>query len=158
MNKKNSIKTMLIVLSILFLISACAREIPLQGPINRSATPGYSNSKVVIDITHVSLNPNKKQRSQFFAYQDLMAKNLNNIEGFLGYSRLFTELESWTMTIWKDEQSLELFLNSKIHMDTIYKTYMAMSDVRSSKIELPLKEAILSWDKAKKIVDSQHSS
>ena len=153
-DKLNPIKVLTVLFS-LFLISACAKEIPLQGPINNFNSPNPINSKVLIDITHVTLKSNKKLRSNYFAYHDLLAKTLNKAEGFLGYSRQYTELESWTITIWKNERSLELFLNSKMNKDTISNTYMAIRDIRSSRIELPLKEAIFSWDKAKQILHSQ---
>ena len=157
LNKTNSIKTILMLFFGLFLITGCAREVTLQGPINHFTPPNPINSKGFIDITHVTLNSDKKLRSNYFAYQDLLAKNLNQAEGFLGYSRQYTELESWTITIWKNERSLELFLNSKMNKDTITNTFMAIRDIRSSRIELPLKEAIFSWDKAKQILHSQQN-
>ena len=151
-------KTRLICcISMFILLSGCAHEIALTGPINNLNLQASHNSKVFISISYASLKPNVLLRSRFFAYQDLVVKSLDQSIGFLGYKRRYTESESWTITIWENEQSFESFINSSTYQNAMIKSYLAMNDARFSKIEAPLKEAIMSWDKANEILESQNS-
>jgi hypothetical protein len=59
--------------------------------------------------------------------------------------KLFSS-EVWTLTVWKDRESLNKFLDSKRHSDAMYTEYEAMSEFKHFNREISPHELPLNWD------------
>ena len=100
------------------------------------ATP-YSGSAqasdggpVFVAVTNAVLDPAK--RRAFDEHTRRVVASLGSHEGYLGHSvrgRLLGH-EVWTMTVWRDEESLDAFVGSPVHRTAIRE---GLAGVRTAK-------------------------
>ena len=137
-------------LGALALLGGCAISTPFQGPGYDRST-GVSSDRadgiVIVALTHAVLG---KERRNFDRGVDRVVDSLAQQPGLIGYS-LRRELfgnEAWTMTVWRDEASLEDFVRSSTHQQAIRDGAGELAGVNFSRFELPATELPIGWDTA----------
>jgi heme-degrading monooxygenase HmoA len=111
---------------------------PLTGfsmamPYRVVASPGANAAaEVVVAVTEVRLGADKAARSRFWSQVWAVEKALPNQPGLVGYAlrREVFGATAWTMTLWKDEESLRAFMRSEIHRNAVQDGLPATIDTR----------------------------
>jgi len=139
-------------------LSGCAISTPFRGP-------GYDPAKgvtapgagpVMIAITQATLRDDRARSRDFWAHVRLVEASLAGQPGLIGHS-IRTELlgpDSWTMTVWVDEDSLRAFVEDTAHQDAIRGGGGALARARFARTRLERAEAPLSWGKALEILEA----
>jgi heme-degrading monooxygenase HmoA len=130
------------------LLQCCTFSPGFKGPAyskeNRAlALP--SHEKVIVAITHAKLI--RKERKDFDKHSRKIYTTLYENPGYLG-GRVKVILggdEVWTLTVWKDSSSLQQFVNSRRHLDAMYKTDQAVSHMRSISQEMLVENVPYTW-------------
>ncbi|HEX8876543.1 MAG TPA: antibiotic biosynthesis monooxygenase family protein [Phycisphaerales bacterium] len=106
-------------------LGSCALATPFSGP-GRSS----DGDRVFVAVTNAVLHPDK--RRAFDDHTRRVIESLPSHEGYLGHSVRGRVLgnEVWTMTMWRDEESLDAFIESPVHRTAIRE---GLSGVRTAK-------------------------
>lgn len=145
---------------LLFALPSCTLATPFRGPgyspsdgIDMTVATGDS---VVVAITHARLDRAKKRL--FFDEVDKIAATLDQQPGFIGSSLRFRVLgnEAWTLTAWRDEDSLLDFVVSDVHQDAIDVGRPATTLERTHHFEVPITELPIPWERALAALDTVH--
>jgi hypothetical protein len=143
------------------LMSGCTFGMPFRGALSEAGsgvTP--SPDTVVVAVTHAVLRPDRAARSSFWSYVRTVGDTLPDQPGFVGYSLRRTLLggEGWTLTVWRDDASLDAFATHPIHLAAIRESGDALESFRSARIELPAAEIPLSWGRALQLFEERTGS
>lgn len=146
------------VLTILLFLQSCAFSPAFRGPgfnekENKLNLP--PNQKVVLALTNAKLI--RAKRSGFDDRSREIFENLKENPGYLGGTvrvEIFGD-EVLTMSVWKDRESLEKFVNGRRHLDAMYMTNQAMNVFRSMSIEVYAKEVPHSWEQVDEILKAK---
>jgi heme-degrading monooxygenase HmoA len=113
-----------------------------------------SDQIVILALTNAKLI--REKRDGFDDRSREIYENLNENPGYLGGRIRVVILgdEVWTMTVWKDKESLAKFVNGRRHLDAMYMTNQAMSYFRSTSIEVLAKDVPHSWDQIENILEN----
>ncbi len=82
-------------------------------------------------------------------------KQLDTSEGVVGYALIayILKKEFWTMSVWKDEDTLSKFVKTSAHLRTMREFSRYLSDERRFvKVNVKGNDIPLPWDKAKGFV------
>ncbi|MDJ0779791.1 MAG: antibiotic biosynthesis monooxygenase [Gammaproteobacteria bacterium] len=130
--------------------TGCAISTPFGGPgfdRERGVTAVAADERVIVALTHAVLG---ERRQAFDRQVGLVADTLPSQQGLIAYS-LRKELlgnEAWTMTVWRDEESLQRFVRSSAHQQAIRSSAGELAAVRFSRFEVPASSLPLGWDEA----------
>jgi heme-degrading monooxygenase HmoA len=153
------------------LIAACLPSCRVAMPFSG---PGYSRSEgvtlpgagetVVVAVTHAVVDNSK--RGPFDEGTRRVDESLSSLDGFIGRSlriHLFGN-EAWTMTVWRDEESLDAFVASTTHRRAIRDGMPALKSARFLRFRIPTREVPPSWgdvlkrlDRVKPVLYSEHA-
>ncbi len=88
-------------------------------PFKKSTSSSLHHGSVYIGVTNAIVEGGN--RREFDDHTRRVIKNLPQNEGYLGHSVRSRILgnEVWTMTVWKDEASLDRFVRSSIHREAM---------------------------------------
>ena len=106
-------------------LTSCAFATPFSGP---GRTP--EGGSVYVAVTNAVLHPDK--RRAFDEHTRRVVASLPSHNGYLGHSvrgRILGN-EVWTMTVWRDEESLDAFGESPVHRTAIRE---GLGGVRTAK-------------------------
>ena len=146
---------LVLALLALFPVTGCAISTPYRSVAG--VGPTADDDTVLVALTHAEIAEGTSTASAFWSNVSAVADSLEGRPGLLGY-RLRRELfgrNSWTMTVWTDEASLEAFIGSDIHQTAIREGWPALDRARFARVTVPLSEIPLSWDRAKALLDAQ---
>jgi len=138
-------KRLLALFCVLFLASACSVNTPFDGPGFAAAG---NPERIVVGITHITLKDDSESRDVFWRAVARIDRQLATADGFiLGSKRqeLFGD-EAWTVTVWRDADSLARFISSGAHreaMDTAYDTFV---DARFARLAMARGAFAPDWD------------
>ncbi len=136
-------------------LNGCAISTPYRTSDDGTVPP--ANDTVLVVITHSELAEGTDSESDFWSNVSAVADSLDGRPGFVGY-RLRRQLlgrNSWTMTAWADEASLEAFVQSDVHQTAIREGWPALARARFARVTLPRSDMPISWDRAVAILDAQ---
>ena len=139
-----------IAASALALLGGCAISTSFQGPGYDRASgtvtlPGQDT--VVVALTHAVLG---NSRRNFDRGVERVVDSLEQQPGLIGYSlrrQLFGN-EAWTLTVWRDEASLEAFVRSRPHREAVRSAAGELTSAAFRRVELPAAEIPIDWDTA----------
>lgn len=106
-------------------LTSCALATPFSGP---GRTP--DGGPVFVAVTNAVLHPDK--RRAFDEHTRRVIASLPAHDGYLGHSvrgRVMGH-EVWTITVWRDEESLDAFVESPVHRTAIRE---GLGGVRTAK-------------------------
>jgi heme-degrading monooxygenase HmoA len=112
------------------------------------------DAPVIVGMTHVTVGDDRRRNDIFWDYTFRVADALSAHEGYLGHKirkKIFGN-EGWTMTVWKDEESLNDFVRGKAHADAIQNGLDAVSKARFARVTLKRSQIPLSWTDAEAIM------
>lgn len=130
-------------------LSGCQLATPFAGPgydPKRGVTLTGTGDTVIIGITNAVLRPFK--RTAFDDYTRQVLKSLPANDGYVGHSvrsRIFGN-EVWTMTVWRDEQSLDAFVRSDRHRAAIREGLAGVQKAKFLRISWPKSAALPTWN------------
>lgn len=154
----DKIKRWVMLSMMLGFLTACTISTPFSGP-------GYSMfngvtvdnvDTVYVGLTNGSLQDGKDKGKVFYRYSGNVIDSLDNQAGLIGHKRrkkIFGN-EFWTMTVWEDEASLDAFVKSDVHQTAMREAFPLVSVARFARIELPIEEIPISWERADEILDT----
>jgi len=120
-----------------FLVSACTVGMPFRGP-GLDPAAADAPGDVVLAVTHAVLDP--ETRGDFDDYIFAVADTLDGaVPGLVGYSirkEIFGD-EVWTMSVWRDDASLETWSRSPKHREAIAKVGGAIVTLRTGRFRVP---------------------
>lgn len=141
------------LVTLVFGASACTIATPYRG----GETSEDTGDTVFVSVTHAVVKEDRASRRLFFDYVENVEKTLPASPGFVGFTKrmvLFGN-EAWTMTVWKDESSLERFMRSDAHQSAIRNAFVALESARFARVEMAADEAPLSWEQALAALESE---
>jgi len=132
-------------------LSACTFATPASGPgldgLSRSLDPA---TPVIVAITHVTVEADDDARRRFWAANALVADQIKAAPGLLTHSlrrQPFGD-EGWTLSVWRDTDSLLAFKRSGAHQAALTGVYDAFADARFARLRMPAGEVPKTWDEA----------
>lgn len=135
------------------LVSACVVATPFRGPgVEAMARDG--ERPVLVALTMVELGPDRAARARFWDHVWRVTASLEDRPGFIGHSvrREVFGRRAWTMTVWRDEASLEAFVTGDEHRAAISEGYAAVTRTAFWRRALPGAEVPLSWPAAEALL------
>lgn len=134
---------------------SCEVATPFRGP---GASPGSASAvtggeaEVVVALTHAKVDWFK--RGAFDDYTQRVVNTIEQNDGLIGFSvrRQLFGVEVWTMTVWRDEASLEAFVASPMHREAIRKGMPAVVEAQFHRMRWPISDLPPSWDAMKRVL------
>ena len=139
-----------LLLSGCFYVSKPFSESPALKDLPDDAT-------VMAAVTPVKLGDDSEKNDVFWEYSEKVVESLETQPGYLGH-RLRLRLlsgEAWTMTVWRDEPSLNNFVRGEVHMAAIIEGTDAVAEGRFVRFPVPRSEAPPSWETVERMMDEQ---
>jgi heme-degrading monooxygenase HmoA len=136
-------------------LTCCKVATPFRGPGYDSEAAQSIDQEVIVALTHVVLGADSAINQRFWDFVFSIEKQLPNTKGALGHSirkKLFSD-EGWTMSIWRDEESLSAFVNSGLHKRAVDEAGSAIKTVRYARVKLPKSQTPISWEAAEELLD-----
>lgn len=135
-------------------LGACTFSSPLSGPGYTSGqdleTQGIT--EVVVSLTEAETRNDNQARTKFWSYIRKIDASLETQEGLIASSKR-TEIfgsRSWTMTVWKDRDSLRKFLASEAHVAAANDVHRMVQRGRFATFVLAAGDLPLDWQTAEK--------
>lgn len=131
------------------ILASCGAARPFRGP-------GYSKSEGVtlpgagptvwVGITNAQVDSGTRGVFDDFTRQTI--ESLPSNDGYIGHSVRARVLgnEVWTMTIWRDEASLDAFVSSPTHRAAMRKGLPPVIRAKFLRFEHPTSEVPPTWD------------
>lgn len=145
------------MLSILVWISNCTIATPFQKNDRLKLSDLKKQTLVVVAITEVEIKGSFSLRSIFWNRVSSVRSSLAENEGYLGGAirrELFGN-RAWTMTVWKDEISLDRFVESVEHERAMREGGPAVTKSKFYRGYKQWQEIPLSWETAEKIMEEE---
>lgn len=138
----------LIAASLALGVSGCAIATPFRAADDASSQV-YTGA-VVVAITEAQLGDDRAGRRAFWRHVDLVTATLREQPGFIGVSlrREILGDTTWTMTVWRDEESLDAFVRSDTHQEAIAAAFGALAGARFVRFEVNGGDLPVDWDAA----------
>lgn len=148
---------LMILASTLQWIMSCAVGTPFQKNSKLDESVLKPETLVTVALTEVDISGSYSVKSVFWDRVGSVRSSLESNPGFLGGSirREIFGSRAWTMTIWKDEQSLENFVESREHERAMKEGGPAVRKAKFYRGKKMWKEIPLSWDIAEQLIDEE---
>lgn len=140
-------------LAVASLVGGCSIATPYRAASNMPDMA--AKDKVLVAITHATLNGDNALEAEFFKHTKLAEASLKDQPGFLGFSKraeLFGK-NAWTMTVWQDKASMLQFVHGEAHQTAIKQSYAALAASRFAHFEVDAAQIPLAWDQALAYLD-----
>ena len=131
----------------LFLVSGCAFS---TGFREGSAAGLPPEAPVIVALTEAKLVSELDAHTVFWSRSRDVVRSLADRPGLVGYAIRLEPLGTrvWTMTVWRDDESLAAFLAACVHMRAASEAMPALADARFARVRVTRAEAPLAWDDA----------
>lgn len=105
---------------------------------------------VVLAISHAQVD--RAKRRPFDEHTRRVVESLPGNEGYIGHSvrREFLGDKVWTVTVWKDEATLDAFVASPIHREAIRAGMPAVKRAQFVRLAWPASDLPPSWPDIKR--------
>lgn len=145
------------------LTTALALQLASCGSAPHLRGPGYDPDRGVVldgvgDTVWVALTAAfvaDGQSTVFIADTQRVLASLPAQPGLIGWSMRGDPAagRAWTMSVWRDEESLEDFMLSRIHRDAVRNGRVTLEKVDFRRIEWPTESVPPSWDEAFELLE-----
>ena len=141
------------------LLAGCAIGPPFR---TQSALQNFQDDDlVVVGLTKAVRGKDARKNKLFWDNTMAVIDSLKRGEhpGLLGHAVRVEILgkASWTMTVWKDEESLNNFVRSPIHQKAIREGFAALKDAKFARVKRAVKDIPLSWTEVETILTAQNA-
>jgi heme-degrading monooxygenase HmoA len=136
---------MLPVIAALGLVG-CTIAQPFRAPGLAEAGPG----PYLVVLTQASLTDAPDAAQDFFAISDALERDMRTRAGYIGHARrkqIFGDT-AWTMTVWRDVDSMLAFVNGPAHGQAMRRTGDLVKDARFARTWIAADALPLSWEDA----------
>lgn len=138
----------LVILAALKALTGCQLATPFRGDgysSRRGVTLDGVGDTVTVGLTNATLDGSR--RRAFDDYTQRVVASLPGTPGYIGHSIRTRVLgnEVWTMTVWKDEASLDAFVRSPTHREAIRLGMPAVASAKFHRYTIPVGEVPPSW-------------
>ena len=146
-----------VALLALVALGGCTFATPFRGP-GYDAREGVTiegTGPVIVAMTKAVLREDRARQSDFWDNVFRVERSLSKQPGLIGYA-LRRELfgpNTWTMTVWASEASLNAFMIGEIHQTAIREGLPALSSTRFVRFEADREEIPVAWDRAIDILE-----
>jgi len=140
----------LLPLAIATLASGCS----LATPFKSGPAAFQHEGSVFIGVTNARVEGGN--RRAFDKHTRLVIRSLGTHEGYMGHSvrsRLLGN-EVWTMTVWKDEASLDRFVRSPVHREAMREGTPQVLTAKFDRFEWPSLDSRPTWTAILKRLES----
>jgi heme-degrading monooxygenase HmoA len=131
----------------LFLLAGCTFS---TGFREGSAADLPPDAPVIVALTEAKLVPELDAHTVFWSRSRSVVMSLAERPGLVGYSMRLEPFGTrvWTMTVWRDDESLAAFLASQVHARAQKDGLPSLADGRFLRVRVTRAEAPLAWDDA----------
>lgn len=147
----------MIITSALQWIMNCAVGTPFQK--NSKIEENYLKPEtlVIVALTEVDLSGTYSVKSLFWERVTTVRNSLETNEGYLGGAirREIFGSRAWTMTVWKDEKSLDNFVESREHERAMKEGGSAVRKAKFYRGKKKWKELPLPWDIVQHLIEEE---
>ena len=141
-----------------FLITGCVFSTPFKGAgfdddSGQILIP--HDERVVVAITNAIVD--RSTRGTFDSKTREIVRSIDDYEGYIAGSFRFEILgdEVWTLSVWRDREALEKFVNSRQHLDAMYSGSSAVKLMRSVVVDMPAAALPIDWDTGEKLLEAE---
>lgn len=142
------------LLSIATWISNCAMATPFTKSTQINQVNLTPEKEVVLALTEVHITGQSKDKSTFWDRVMSVRNSLESNPGYLG-SAIRREIfgsRAWTMTVWKDEESLDAFVYSREHERAMKDGAPAVKKALFYRSKRKWKEIPIDWKEAEALI------
>ena len=137
-----------------FWTAACGISTPFRGPGVRSdgGVVADGDEPVIVALTYAVLSDDRGPFDEYIWY---VAEEMDSHAGLVGFSigkRIFGN-DVWTMSVWKDEDSLQRFVQSDRHQQAIQAAGSAIVSLQTRQLEMAASEVPLTWERAFELLE-----
>ena len=137
------------------LVSGCSISTPFKRPKLQTEIV-TSDENVITALTYIETGNNNTHNKTFWKNVKRVYESLEATEGLIGYSikREVFGNRGWTMTVWKDEKSLEKFVSSSVHQTAIKHGMPALTKTAFARVSVRASQVPISWNEAESIIQN----
>jgi heme-degrading monooxygenase HmoA len=132
------------------LLSACIVATPLSGPgfVSGEDLAAAGVGQVIVSVTEAEIKNDDGAADLFWFYIRRIDEALSRSEGMIAASKRFEILGSraWTMTVWRDEDSLRRFLETDAHKAAVRRVYEMIDRGRFVTFVAAPRDLPLNWE------------
>ena len=147
-----SLRKVLVTLASTVALGGCVLATPFEGPgfSKRGGPAPDLEGPLVASVTYAVISDEGDNRKVFFDYVEKVEAALVDQPGLVAYSRRadFLGNEAWTLTVWRDRESLQAFVNGGEHRRALKEAWDTFDDAKFARLEVQPDELPLSWDRA----------
>jgi heme-degrading monooxygenase HmoA len=131
----------------LFVVSGCALS---TGFRDGQAAGLPAETPVIVAVTEATLVSELDAQAVFWSRSRDVVRSLAGRPGLVGYSLRLEPLGTrvWTMTVWRDDESLAAFLADPVHRRAQSDGMPSLADGRFLRVRTTRGQAPLAWDDA----------
>ncbi len=135
-----------------FALSACTVSSPFEGPgfDEQEGVTVEGSDRLVVAVTNGELRGGSDLRARFWDHVSRVEATLAARPGYMGHSKrreLFGD-QVWTLSVWRDEASLEDFVRSDVHQTAISEGMASLKTARFARFEIERKKLPITWERA----------
>lgn len=136
------------------VLTGCAISTPFKWPGLEEVKKARA-LEVVVAITHVVVKPEHK--SEFFRETSNVADAISKSPGLVGYSvrRELLGNQGWTVSVWRDEDSLRRFVYTPEHMRAMSRGEHALKSSEFYRVKVPTESLPLDWSRILALMQTQ---
>ncbi|MCZ8344296.1 MAG: hypothetical protein O9301_14775 [Leptospira sp.] len=138
-------------------ISNCVVGTPFQKSSKLSDYKIKEDTVVVVALTEVETKGSISDLWTFWKRVSSVRESIESNPGYLGGSirRQLFGSKAWTMTVWKDEESIDNFVYAKEHERAMKEGGPAVKRGRFYRIQKQWKEVPIPWEVAEELVHEE---
>lgn len=131
---------------------------PGETVIHPFAGPGYDplhgvigsapDDEVLIVINYAMFDPRKREPVDTYMLRVFESLGRGVHPGYIGGSIILGFDDAWTMSAWRDEDSIVAFYGSKAHSEAMAAALPSVEDTRPARLSVPAREVPLRWEHA----------
>lgn len=145
--------------SVLGLLSGCTISTPFKGPgyAAGAVTHPTPDDRVLVGLTYIRTGDDSDKNRVFWDQVDNVYQNIAQQPGLIGFSirkEVFGN-QGWTMSVWRDEQSLDQFVASPVHRQAMQEGLPALAQTAFLRFYVAKERIPLPWDEAEALLQSQ---
>lgn len=131
----------------LLILSGCAFSPGFRAGPAADLPP---DATVIVALTEAKLVPDLGAHGVFWSRSRSVVMSLAERPGLVGYSMRLEPFGTrvWTMTVWRDDESLAAFLTSQVHARAQKDGLPSLADGRFLRVRVTRADAPLAWDDA----------
>jgi len=147
-----SVRKILLAVASSLALGGCVFATPFEGPgFSKGAGPAADlEGPLVASVTYAVISDEGENRRTFFDYVEKVEDILVTQPSLVGYSRRadFLGNEAWTLTVWRDRESLLAFVNGTEHRRAVKEAWDTFDDARFARLEVQPEDLPLQWERA----------